>query len=98
MRKRLYLTIATCVALNLWMLACGKPDAGPKMIHADGETYVACGGVLSVHSARDKYETDPGTDEVFFQDPQGAKHHLSKVRSLTITNFLGDAPECKTAR
>jgi hypothetical protein len=97
-RKRPYLTIASCVGVILWTLACGKPDAGPKVIHADGETYVACGGVLSVHSARDKYETDPGTDEVFFQDPLGTKHHLSNVRSLTITDFVGDAPECKAAR
>jgi hypothetical protein len=98
MRNCPYLTIASCVGVVLWVFACGKPDAGPKVIHADGETYVACGGVLSVHSARDKYETDPGTDEVFFQDPLGTKHHLSKVRSLTITNFVGDAPECKAAR
>ena len=86
------------MGVALWMLACAEPDAGPKVIHADGETYIACGGVLSVHSARDKYETDPGTDEGFFQDPHGAKHHLSKIRSLTITNFEGDTPECKAAR
>lgn len=98
MRNRSYLAFATCVGVSLWLLACDKADSGPKVIHADGETYIACGGVLSVHSARDKYETDPGTDEVFFQDPQGAKHHLSNVRSLTITDFVGDAPECKAAR
>jgi hypothetical protein len=97
-RKRPYLTIAICVGVTLWMLACGKAASDPKVIHADGESYIACGGVLSFHSPRDKYETDPGTDEVFFQDPLGTKHHLSNVRSLTITDFVGDAPECKAAR
>ena len=79
------------MGVALWMLACAETDAEPKVIHADGETYIACGGVLSVHSA-------PGTDEGFFRDPHGAKHHLSKIRSLTITNFEGDTPECKAAR
>jgi hypothetical protein len=50
------------------MMGCGTPSAGPKVIHADGRVYTACGGVLSVPSARDKVESDPGSYEAFFED------------------------------
>jgi hypothetical protein len=78
-------------------VGCGKPTAGPKVIRADGAIYTACGGVVSVPSARDKVETDPGSYEVFFQDPQGVKRHLTNVRDLTVTDLVADAPACRTA-
>jgi hypothetical protein len=95
---------STCFAIafraGLAVLAliagCSKPDAGPKLIHTDGVTYTACGGVFSVHSPREYLESDPGTYEVYYQDPQGVKHHLTRVRTLTITNFAGDLPQCNT--
>jgi len=85
------MALGAACALLLWMAGCSKPDVGPKVIHADGVDYTACCGVVTAHSAREApYDNNPGTDEVWYEDPQGARHHLSKVRSLTIAPFHGD--------
>ena len=96
MRDWTYFVFIFCAAVTASMMGCGTPSAGPKVIHADGGVYTACGGVLSVPSARDKVESDPGSYEVFFEDPQGVKRHLAKVRDLTVTDLVGDPPECNT--
>ena len=86
--------IAMCAAA----LAMGAGSGpGPKVIHADGVAYTACGGVVSIHSPHEYLESDPGTYEVVYQDAEGGKHHLSRVRSLTVTDFVGDGPECEAA-
>jgi hypothetical protein len=90
-----YLALGAACTVLLLMAGCGKPDAGPKTIRADGVEYTACGGVLTVHSPREApYDENPGTSEVLYEDPQGARHHLTKVRSLNIAPFKGDPAIC----
>jgi hypothetical protein len=89
---------AAALAVPLLLEGCGKPDAGPKIIRADGVEYTACGGVLTVHSPREApYDENPGTSEVWYEDPQGVRHHLTKVRSLTVEPFKGDPAICSHA-
>jgi hypothetical protein len=97
MRRLNYFSMAFVPAFlfSLLLAGCRRTDAGPKVIQADGHTYIACGGVLTVHSPREgPYDNNPGTSEVLYQDPQGVRHHLIKVRSLTVTPFAGDPRIC----
>ncbi len=72
-----------------------QPEQRPKVIHIGRCTYIACCGVLTVHSPREgPYDNNPGTSEVLYQDPQGVRHHLIKVRSVTVTPFAGDPRIC----
>ena|ERR1700722_2237280 len=97
MRRLNYFSLAFVLAFSFSLLlaGCRRTDAGPKVIQADGHTYIACGGVLTVHSPREgPYDNNPGTSEVLYQDPQGVRHRLIKTRSLTVTPFAGDPRIC----
>jgi hypothetical protein len=82
-------------ATSAVLLGCWKLDAGPKLVRADGRTYIACGGALSVHSPREApYDSDPGTRDVMFEEPGQIRHQLKRVRSFSITPYQGDPGVC----
>ena len=74
------------------LFGCWKTqDPGPKLARADGQTYIACGGVLSGHSPREApYDSNPGTRDVMFEEPGQIRRQLKRVRSLSITPYQGD--------
>lgn len=83
-----------CVAALL--ISCRRRDDGPKLIEADGISYVACGG--AVWLLDDSNFKDPGTwsYQVIFNDAQGIHHELKRVRILNITRLPRNAPACST--
>jgi hypothetical protein len=101
MRRLNYFSLAFVPAFSFSLLlaGCRRTDAGPKVIQADGHTYIACGGVLNVHSSQEgPYDENPGTSEIWYEDPQGVRHHLTKVRSLTVERFQGRSRDLPSRR
>jgi hypothetical protein len=70
---------------------------GPKLIDADGVTYIACGGAIWMRDEGNMKDPATMTYEVLFKDAQGADHHLTMVRVLKITDLPNDTPACKTS-
>jgi hypothetical protein len=80
------------------LCACGSSNNGPKLIQADGVTYTACGGALWVPNETPPTAVDSKSYEVLFQDADGTKHHLQRVRVLRITDLPSDTPACRNSR
>jgi hypothetical protein len=78
--------------------ACGSSNNGPKLIQADGVTYTACGGALWVPDETAPTSVDSKTYEVLFEDADGTKHQLQRVRNLRITDLPSDTPACTKSR
>ena len=88
---KLLLIAAALSAIQI--ASCRARRNGPKLIEADGVTYIACGGALWVEDENPR-EIDPRTFEVLFQDVQGINHELKRVRTLKITDLPDHTPEC----
>ena len=88
--------LGATAALAVLLFGCWKTqDPGPKLVRADGQTYIACGGLLSVHSPREApYDSDPGTRDVIIEEPGQIRRQLKRVRSLSITPYQGDPGVC----
>jgi hypothetical protein len=73
-----------------------SPKTGPKMIEADGATYVACDGALWL--ANEGPSKDPGemSYRVLFKDADGQSHELKRVRMLKVSDLPADSSYCQT--
>jgi hypothetical protein len=73
-----------------------SPKTGPKMIEADGATYVACGGALWL--ANEGPSKDPGemSYRVLFKDADGQSHELKLVRMLKVSDLPPGSSYCRS--
>jgi hypothetical protein len=96
-REYCHCLLAATFCAGVSLMSCGTPQAGPKLIEADGVRYTACGGAVWAKS--DGTSKDPATMtyEVLFKDAQGSNHHLTMVRSLNITDLPSETPACNSA-
>ena len=90
MRKPL--VVALPILAICWA-GCGTPHQTPKAIEADGQSYVACSGMLWV-------EDNSGLGgaanyEIKFTDANGTDHDIRGVKKLEITDLPDDTPLCK---
>jgi hypothetical protein len=83
------------ISIALALSACSRTSrTGPQRIEADGRTYMACGGAISLPNTHEPKDNEPATYVVLFRDSRGVDHTLQKVRNLTITDLPPDTPEC----
>jgi len=101
-RLRLFLAIASVATLT----ACSNIPSGmnpaPKIIEADGNSYVACSGFITVYEpSRDIADSSSSqkTYELTFTDDYGKAQDLKRVKSYTIIrpgqNEAGSPPDTK---
>jgi hypothetical protein len=88
----LLLAAFTSLELN----SCARPRVGPKLIQADGASYVACNGVLWLEDVKIP-KGYPSTYNVLYRDVQGVNHQLRDVRALRITDLPADTPACQNS-
>jgi hypothetical protein len=68
---------------------------GPKLIEADGVSYAACGGVISVLDDSNQRDPETWSYDVRFTDARGVNHELKKVRNLRITSLPPQSAACR---
>lgn len=81
-----------CVAA--FLVSCRRHDDGPKLIEADGISYVACGGAVWMLDDSNFKDPETWSYHVIFNDAQGTHHELKRVRILNITSLPRNAPAC----
>jgi hypothetical protein len=96
-REYCHCLLAATFCAGVSLMSCGTPQAGPKLIEADGVRYTACGGAVWAKSDGNSKDPATMTYEVLFKDAQGSNHHLTMVRSLNITDLPSDTPACSSA-
>lgn len=76
-----------------------RPEhSGPKLVEADGITYIACGGAIWVRNEGNEKNPYEETYYVLFKDSDGNPHELKQVRLLAVKDLPRDTPACKTRR
>lgn len=78
--------------------SCSSQPAGPKLIEADGVTYVACGGAVWGRNEGNPKDPNSWSYEVVFKDVKGDTHELERVRMLKVTDLPSDTPACAKPR
>lgn len=83
-RKTVFTLLLMCPLL---MIACDDIMQSPKMIQADGATYVACKGAVWV--SKDGNTLFGGTEvyKVTFTDREGTSHSLRGVKKVTVSDL-----------
>ncbi len=77
-------SVLRCLAVCLVLAGC-RPHTTPKLIEADGATYIACRDLVWV-TGKSGLLSGETTYEVSFSDSEGTGHHLYGVKRLTMTD------------
>jgi hypothetical protein len=64
------------------------------LIEADGVSYTACGGVISMLDDSNLRDSETWSYDVRFTDARGVNHELKSVRNLKITSLPLHSAAC----
>jgi hypothetical protein len=85
------------LALTVALFRGGSGREEPKVLHADGGPYYACGGVMWTSNHDTYYARGSRSHEVVYVDAAGVQRGLHQVHSMAVTDLRADAPECRVA-
>jgi hypothetical protein len=91
--SKLLFFVAFCGAAQ--MSSCRASHIGPRLIEADGVSYMACGGALWVQNEKAPLDNEPPSYDVLFVDAEGKKHELKRVRFLKVSDLPSGTPACR---
>jgi hypothetical protein len=77
------------------LASCSPGDIGPKLIEADGVSYTACGGVISVLDDSNQRDPETWSYDVRFTDAGRVNHELRRVGKLRITSLPPQSAGCR---
>lgn len=80
----------------LLLASCSRHQPGPKLIEADGSTYMACGGATWLLDDGNPKDSNTWSYDVIYRDAGGKNHELKRVRMLRVTDLAADSPQCRT--
>jgi hypothetical protein len=84
-RLCLLLAITSAATLTACANIPGGMNSAPKVIEADGTSYVACSGFITVYQpSRDVADSSQKTYEITFTDDYGKAQDLKRVKSYSI--------------
>ncbi|HEV3482616.1 MAG TPA: hypothetical protein VGR97_09840 [Candidatus Acidoferrales bacterium] len=86
--------VAFCMVAAI-LASCRPHDIGPRLIEADGASYTACGGVLSMLDDSNQRDPETWSYDVRFTDARGVNHELKSVRNLKITSLPPHSAACR---
>ena len=70
-RKAIAVSLVACCIFAAMLASCRPRDMGPKLIEADGVSYAACGGVISVLDDSNQRDPETWSYDVRFTDAEG---------------------------
>ena len=93
-RNAIAVSVVACCMFAAMLASCRPRDTGPKLIEADGVSYTACGGAVSVLDDSNPKDPETWSYEVWFTDARGVNHELRRVRKLRITSLPPHSAAC----
>lgn len=75
--------IFAAIALAICLSACDSAQVGPKIIDADGDSYLACSGIVWIDKTSGMFSSDT-VFKVSFTDSGNMKHTLWGIKKISI--------------
>ncbi|WP_147373751.1 hypothetical protein [Massilia cavernae] len=82
------LRASTVIAMALCLSACDSVQPGPKIIDADGDSYLACSGLVWVDKTSGTFSSDT-VFKVSFTDSGNMKHTLWGIKKVSCRDPPG---------
>lgn len=94
-RESRAVAFVTLCSVAAFLVSCGRhSERAPKLIEADGSSYVACSGAVWMLDDSNFKDLGTWSYRVIFNDAKGIHHELKRVRILKITSLPTNTPAC----